>query len=163
MKTPSYAFTNISTIGIDRRLRSKCEIGYEGNRQAFIALWDTGATGTCISSNVVQKLGMVSTGRKTILTPSGQIIVNEYLADIYLPNGVQVKDIPICDSEIGKQGLDVLIGMDIICMGDFAVTNYNGKTAFSFRIPSQKRIDFVQESNIAQLAGSHGKGKRKRK
>ena len=36
------------------------------------------------------------------------------------------------DSEIGNQGIDVLIGMDIISMGDFAVSNFSGKRQFSF-------------------------------
>ena len=43
-------------------------------------------------------------------------------------------------------GADVLIGMDIINEGDFAVTNLNGRTKFSFRVPSQADIDFVRES-----------------
>jgi hypothetical protein len=37
---------------------------------------------------------------------------------------------------------DVLIGMDIIGEGDFAVTHQDGKTTFSFRVPSLKTIDF---------------------
>ena len=40
---------------------------------------------------------------------------------------------------------DVLIGMDIINRGDFAVTNQNRKTKFSFRFPSIGDIDFVEE------------------
>ena len=46
-------------------------------------------------------------------------------------------------------GLDVVIGMDIITRGDFAVTNLDGKTTFSFRIPSLADIDFVQDDNAA--------------
>jgi uncharacterized protein YchJ len=42
-------------------------------------------------------------------------------------------------------GGDVLIGMDIITRGDFAVTNSDGRTTFSYRWPSTKRIDFVKE------------------
>ncbi len=37
--------------------------------------------------------------------------------------------------------------MDVITMGDFSNTNYNGKTAVSFRIPSIKTIDYVQEAD----------------
>ena len=37
------------------------------------------------------------------------------------------------------------IGMDIICAGDFAVNNFNGRTMFSFRYPSMKEADFVSE------------------
>ena len=40
-------------------------------------------------------------------------------------------------------GTDVLIGMDVINNGDFAVSNHGGVTKFSFRLPSQGHIDFV--------------------
>jgi hypothetical protein len=40
-------------------------------------------------------------------------------------------------------GADILIGMDIMNQGDFAVTNLNGITRFSFRIPSMAAIDFT--------------------
>ena len=36
----------------------------------------------------------------------------------------------------------MLIGMDIITLGDFAITNLNGQTVMSFRLPSSGRIDF---------------------
>jgi hypothetical protein len=35
-------------------------------------------------------------------------------------------------------GVEVLIGMDIISMGDFNISNANGKTLFSFVIPPYK-------------------------
>jgi hypothetical protein len=39
---------------------------------------------------------------------------------------------------------DILIGMDIITLGDFAITNANHRTVVSFRIPPDtKHIDFV--------------------
>ena len=41
-------------------------------------------------------------------------------------------------------GCDIIIGMDIINRGDFAVSNKNGATAFSFRIPSVEDFDFVK-------------------
>jgi len=37
--------------------------------------------------------------------------------------------------------------MDIITQGDFAVTNHNGVTKFSFRTPSMEHIDFVPGTN----------------
>ncbi|MBM3404783.1 MAG: hypothetical protein FJY10_07835 [Bacteroidetes bacterium] len=42
--------------------------------------------------------------------------------------------------------LECLLGMDIINMGDLAITNYQGKTVYSFRIPSVQAIDFVEET-----------------
>ena len=35
--------------------------------------------------------------------------------------------------------------MDIIGHGDFVISNYNGNTMFSFRIPSVQEIDFVND------------------
>ena len=35
--------------------------------------------------------------------------------------------------------------MDIITRGDFAISNVNGETTFSFRLPSIRTIDFVKE------------------
>ena len=48
-------------------------------------------------------------------------------------------------SEAVLNGFDVLIGMDIITLGDFSITNVNGKTVFSFRIPSTETVDYVQQ------------------
>ncbi len=47
--------------------------------------------------------------------------------------------------DIDKDGLGVLIGMDIIGLGDFAISNHGGKTVFTFRAPSSKVIDFITE------------------
>jgi hypothetical protein len=40
---------------------------------------------------------------------------------------------------------DIIIGMDIITQGDFAITNFGGNTFFSFRMPSIQTIDFEGE------------------
>jgi hypothetical protein len=39
---------------------------------------------------------------------------------------------------------NVIIGMDIITLGDFAISNKDEKTVLSFRIPSVDTIDFSQ-------------------
>ena len=46
-------------------------------------------------------------------------------------------------SEFEENTRDVLIGMNIITQGDFAVTNQNDKTMLSFRMPSRESIDFT--------------------
>lgn len=130
---------------------------YDANR----ALWDTGASITCISTNVVNKLSLTPSGRQTIQTPGGQKIVNTYLVDVSLPNGVTFSDVPVCDSEIGSQGLDVLIGMDLISLGDFSITQQGGKTMFSFCIPSRKSIDFVAQIKMQQKVSQSHKKKKK--
>ena len=84
-------------------------------------------------------------------TPSGEIMLPIYVIDILLRNNVLVKDVLVMGSEIGSQGIDLLIGMDIIGMGDFAVTNFNGNTVFSFRIPSIEEIDFLKQVQSVNL------------
>ena len=130
------------------------------------AQWDTGATTTCIAKHLVDDLHLVPTGMTRIQTPSGTKVVSNYLIDIILPNNVRIANIAVCETEIGSQGIDVLIGMDIILNGDFSVSNYVGQTSFTFRIPSRKKTDYVAEVNAEKMKariGTHGKGKRKRK
>lgn len=112
------------------------------------AQWDTGATNTCISERVVRELNLIPTGKAHIQTPSGSAVRNEYKVDIKLQNeNVYIKNVYVIDSEIEKQGIDILIGMNIINLGDFSVSNYNGYTSFTFRTPSVAKTDYVQVIN----------------
>jgi len=150
--------------GLSNKLNTDVIVDYKGTTDTVIALWDTGATRTCISKEVAATLNLVPLGIQKIHTPSGESHANTYQVDLLLPNNLIVKDVVVCDSEIGAQNIGVLIGMDIICLGDFAVSNYKGKTAFTFRTPSQKLTDYVAELRFKIALGKkHGKGKRKRK
>ena len=154
------AFVN-AYPGLSNRLKSSATLKYGCNETNVDALWDTGATGTCISKEAVAALNLVPLGKQQIRTPSGLSIVNTYQIDILLPNQLTVTDIVVRDSEIGNQGLGALIGMDIINLGDFAVSSHNGKTVFTFRTPSVKKTDYVAELRLQQAIGKkHGKGKK---
>lgn len=159
---PIFAFTTKSNA-IAKRLNNEVIIKHDDKSIKVIALWDTGATGSCISADVVRKLSLIPTGKKNISTPAGISVVNTYLVDITLPNNVKINGIEVCDSEIGDQGLGALIGMDIINLGDFAVSNFDGKTTFSFRTPSVHETDYVTQIKVQNKIGTHGKGNRKRK
>ena len=69
-------------------------------------------------------------------------------ADLHFPN--------LSVAEGKFMGTDVLIGMDIINRGDFAVSNRNGATWFSFRIPSVEDFDFAAEDNISDSSVAAG-------
>ncbi len=71
--------------------------------------------------------------------------VEVFLVNIGLPSGVEISGLRV--AKVVLRDADVLIGMDIINHGDFAVTNRDGRTKFSFRIPSQADIDFVAEDS----------------
>jgi len=113
-------------------------------RKRFFAIWDTGATNTVITHKVVQNCGLKPIGMAKVFHAGGERWANVYLTNILLLNRVEVCQVKVTEGIITGQG-DVLIGMNIISKGDFAVTNYNGKTVFSFRIPSTEQIDFVKQ------------------
>jgi len=114
----------------------------------FVGIWDTGATGTVIQKRVADDLG---------ISPSGRVVVhgvgkdgapnefetNAYLINIYLPNQVAVMAVKVSEGTIS--GADILIGMDVIGCGDFVITNFNGKTTWSFRVPSGEEVDFTKD------------------
>lgn len=64
-----------------------------------------------------------------------------------------------CKGDLGDNA-DILIGMNVINFGDFAITNPGGNTQFSFRVPGHGDIDFVRETNIdnARRAAMNKKG-----
>ena len=158
-----HAFTS-KYDGISNKLINDVIVINSGISKSCKAQWDTGASGTCISDDVVRGLNLLPVGMQTIQTPSGSKDVSTYLLDIVLPNNVIIQKILVCGTDIGNQGIQLLIGMDVISCGDFSVSNYNGKTVFSYRTPSRKETDYVKEINIENKIGpKHGKGKRKKK
>lgn len=109
----------------------------------YNAIWDTGATGSVISQKVVNELGLHPTGFIQVHHAGGKDISPYYKVNIMLPNNVGFSEITVTQATLTSA--DVLIGMDIISQGDFAITNVNGKTTFSFRVPSIETIDYVEE------------------
>ena len=66
-----------------------------------------------------------------------------FLILLGLPNKVAFRNLRVTLGEL--PGSDILIGMDIISHGDFTITNHKNHTVCSFRTPSQKTIDFVED------------------
>ncbi|MDR0519301.1 MAG: retropepsin-like domain-containing protein [Clostridiales Family XIII bacterium] len=108
---------------------------------AVRALWDTGAMCSVVSNEVAKKLDLVPVSIQMISTPSGTMETNMFVIDLILPNHIEVRRVQVLGAY--PSSCDILIGMDVIGLGDFAVTNYLNQTAFSFRIPSRERIDFT--------------------
>lgn len=142
------AFTT-KYIGISNQLINDVDLISGVIKVKAKAQWDTGATNSCISHNVVSKLNLTPTGLVNNHTPSGQALQNTYRIDIALPNYLNVTNVCVSESEIGNQGIDILIGMDIIGLGDFSVSNYDGNTVFTFCFPSICCIDYVELINTS--------------
>ena len=115
----------------------------EPYRETFTALWDTGAINSVISQVVVDACGLLPMGLTRVFHVDGSYIAEVYLVNITLPSEIMLPNLTVSKAEI--PGADLLIGMDIISQGDFAVTNQNGGTKFTFRIPSIQDIDFVAD------------------
>lgn len=126
----------------------------------FKALWDTGATGSVITQEVVDALGLQPTGRVQVHGVAGETTCDTYLVSLRLPNAVEFPELKVTKGILGAE-FSVLIGMDIINQGDFSMTNSGGKTVFSFRVPPMVHIDYVAEQADAarRLSQSHGPGK----
>lgn len=116
----------------------------------YKAIYDTGATGSAISEKVARELGLVSIGLASVHTAKGVHECETYLVNIGLPNRVLFPMLRVSTAELPAD-VDMLVGMDIICSGDFAITNHAGKTTFSFRCPSSEEIDFVKEIEAQEM------------
>jgi len=113
------------------------------NTNSYKAIWDTGATGTLITQKAVDECALNPIGVAEAQTAAGKTRTNSYLVNVWLPNKIIVPNVQVILGDLASNA-DVLIGMNIIGQGDFAVTNMEGKTVFSFRFPSVERIDFVK-------------------
>jgi predicted aspartyl protease len=156
-KTPFFAFkvvyqnrvnTLLTEVQVDIPALIKIQNNVPHSFQKFIAIWDTGATCSVITKNIVDKLGLIPTGKANVHGVNSSQVVDTYIVDILLPNSVNVQNVNVMVCEINSPGSDMLIGMDIISTGDFAISNANNHTEFSFCIPSHERnpLDLVHKS-----------------
>lgn len=114
-----------------------------------VALWDTGATNCVVTPATARILGLQPISVTRVNHAGGISNANVYLVDIYLPNKVRIQGVRVteCDEAAGNFG--VIIGMDVISLGDFTISNANRRTTLSFRMPSLERIDYVSIHNKA--------------
>jgi hypothetical protein len=101
------------------------------------ALWDTGATLSFIKPKLRDqlKLRMFRTGSSVSIAVVGGIVKADFtLLSMHLTNNFIIEYCPIYVVDL-PVNFDMVIGMDIISMGDFALCNTNNKTSFSFVIP----------------------------
>ena len=119
---------------------------FKGIKKHYTALWDTGSTMTVISDDLAKEMKLEPVGEMIADTAGGKYVAKRYIISLHLPNRLNIENVMISSGKLGP-GIDILIGMDIITLGDFAITNYNNKTVFSFRFPSSEVIDFVKTEN----------------
>jgi len=104
------------------------------------AIWDTGAMRSTISSQIAEKLGLIPIGQTRVCHADGESICNYYVVNLLLPNKIEIKMLMVNDGKLTDT--DMLIGMDVISLCDFAITTSGAATKFSFQVPSSLDIDF---------------------
>ncbi|MDR0971068.1 MAG: SEC-C domain-containing protein [Bacteroidales bacterium] len=162
MNIPKLSFT-LKHTGRANALYTPCHISQAFNPnnkeshkpfKEYRALWDTGATNSVITKKVVEELNLPLISKTLTSTAShSELLVNVYMINIGLPNNVMIGPIRVTEGLLS--GMDMLIGMDIISLGDFAITQKDNKTTFSFQIPSTHDIDFVQENKEEKDVNAH--------
>ena len=117
------------------------------------ALWDTGASGTVIVPSIAKKMGLIPTDRVKVAGVNNVSMADVVQVSIGLPNKVMVKDASAMICELTGE-FELLIGMDIISLGDMIICNGDNKTSFSFVMPSfPDKPDWIEKSN--QINNGH--------
>jgi hypothetical protein len=110
------------------------------------ALWDTGASKSVIKPQVAKDLQLTPVGTANLSHGGGTSQRPTYIVTFGLPNQVLIAGSLV--SEVPDNGdFGAIVGMDVITLGDFSITNVNGQTWMSFRTPSCVAIDYVEEAN----------------
>lgn len=111
-------------------------------------IWDTGAMGSVITKSKAQQLGLQVVSMTNVRGVHGVKTVPVYQIKLTLNNqNISLTTLVTeCDElSDGNQDIAMLIGMNIINMGDFCISNYKGRTLMTFRVPSCETIDYVAE------------------
>jgi predicted aspartyl protease len=132
---------------IIRQSKSLCrQFNLSSESVDVYALLDTGASNTCISKRLADRLNLEVVGNGMMDTASGLCETNQYYIDLVMRNNVSFTNIRAVEFT-GDKVFDILIGMDILTLGDLAVTNAHHRTVVSFRFPPDtEHIDFVAEA-----------------
>ncbi len=141
MKAACYTMTDNKLLSV---IETPCSIYKPYTKENSVidikGLWDTGAISSVISQRLVNKLKLFPISLCEMQYAQGRKIVNTYKINLLLPNGIEIRGLTVSEGIFND--FDILIGMDIIRLGDFAITHKNGGTKFSFQIPSTNDIEF---------------------
>ena len=136
--------------GISKQIITDVEISdiHNNNKIKVEALWDTGSNVTIIRNDVAGRLGIKPVGSGYMDTISDKKVASDvYKINLFLTYHIEILKIKVVTGE--PKSCDMLIGMDIISQGDFAISNHNGKTTFIFRIPSMG--EFSYEPTVSNI------------
>ena len=136
--------TYVDILPVFSEVKSLCHVPIK-----LKALWDTGATITAVKHYTLNRLKapLVRTKASAKIVGIGGMSVeaNYILTNIHITEDFYIQHCPTYIMDFPSD-FDMIIGMDIIGMGDFAVCNTDCTTSFSFVVPSlPDRIDFIEK------------------
>lgn len=130
-------FVNIKLLPPDSEDVARLPVSEVDSKDVFTygAIFDTGCTCTSISKNVVRDLGLVSYSKVPVAGITGTVLKNVYSCRFGFEEDkghINIHHQPIECMEFDNSGfdIDVLIGMDVITMGELTVHRY---PAFTFK------------------------------
>lgn len=86
---------------------------------------------TCISSRVANYLSLLPTDTMRVEAANGHSdLVNTHIVNIGFCEDIRFNMIQV--PRLNMEDEDVIIGMDILCQGNYAVSNSENKTVFVF-------------------------------
>lgn len=98
------------------------------------ALWDTGASSSCISERMARKIGLRPVDTGVGIGTTGQQDIAYYIVDVCLTPEMIFKNVKIAGFPLENHDIDFVIGMDIISKGKLVVENRNGRTEVEFAV-----------------------------
>lgn len=106
-------------------------IGPKGKR-IVNACWDTGATHTTVSKRIAEELGFEDYGEIYGFSVGSQMTYRKYKAIVDIGSKIRFNGIILGTEHISASDIGLLIGMDLISLGNFKLENLKGRTVFSF-------------------------------
>lgn len=98
-----------------------------------VAMIDTGATGTVVNTDLVERLGLQPVGVCNINTPSSAgVPCHEYLVRLVMPRHNVVIETIAIGAPLHGQHIQCLIGRDVLQHAVFIYTGYNNTFTLSF-------------------------------
>lgn len=95
---------------------------YHSDGIPVMARFDTGATVSCISEDIVNQLGAPVYSTGLIRSATGETIVNKYILVLDFNENMRVGGILTYAADLSHlEDTDFIIGMDIISLGDLTV------------------------------------------
>ena len=115
------------------------------------ALWDTGAIVTCIKPTLWERLKLVpfdAANSIELAGIGGRVTTNFTFVNLFLTPELETEYCQVYSADFPGSA-DMLIGMNVIGLGDFAICNADDKTTFSFAMPPfPDKIDLAEKAKL---------------